>query len=48
MEFHFNFEKPTISTNVGVFLNENLKTEKEKKCLKRILEGKKLEYGDIG
>ena len=44
MEFHFNFDNPTISKNVGAFLNENFKTNKE--LLNRILIGKKLQYGD--
>ena len=46
MEFHFNFNKPTISKNVGEFLNSNLKSEKEKDLLNRILSGRKLQYGD--
>ena len=46
MEFHFNFNKPTISKNVGEFLNLNLKSEKEKDLLNRILSGRKLQYGD--
>ena len=46
MEFHFNFEKPTISNNVSIFLNNNLKTEKEKEFLQRIVSGRKLQYMD--
>ena len=46
MEFHFNFNKPTISKNGGEFLNSNLKYEKEKDLLNRILSGRKLQYGD--
>ena len=46
MEFHFNFDKPTISSNVGAFFNDNLKTEKEKEFLAQIVAGKKLVYGD--
>ena len=46
MEFHFNFNKPTISKKVGDFLNSNLKSEKEKDCLNIILSGRKLQDGD--
>jgi hypothetical protein len=43
MEFHFNFDKPTISKNVGKFLNENLK-KSDADLLNRIISGKKLQY----
>ena len=46
MEFHFNFDKPTISKNVGAFLLQNVKTEREKDLLNRIISGRKLQYGD--
>ena len=45
MEFHFNFDKPTISKNVGKFLNENLK-KSDADLLNRIISGKKLQYMD--
>ena len=45
MEFHFNFDKPTISKNVGKFLNENLK-KSDADLLNRIIRGKKLQYMD--
>ena len=46
MEFVFDFAKTTISTNVGAFLEENLRTEKEKESLRTIIRGRKLQYGD--
>ena len=39
MEFHFNFDKPTISKTVGKFLIETLNSEKD--FIKRIIRGKK-------
>ena len=46
MEFHFNFNKPTTSRNVGAFLNEKLKTDRSKELLQRVTVGKKLQYGE--
>ena len=46
MEFHFNFDKPTISKNVGAFLLQNVKTEKEKDLQNRIISGRELQYKD--
>ena len=46
MEFHLNFHKPTISKKVGVFLTDNLKSEKEKDLIQRIVSRRKLQYGD--
>ena len=46
MEILMNFYKPSISKNVGKFLLENLKTEKEKESLDTVIRGKKLVYGD--
>ncbi len=46
MEIHLDFTKPSISTNVGKFILDNLNSEKEKESMSTILRGKKLQYGD--
>ena len=46
MEAHFDFGKRTISSNVSVFLIENLPNEEEIVSLKKILKGRKLNFGD--
>ena len=40
MEFVMDFEKPSISKNVGKFLEDNLKAEKEKESLINVIGGK--------
>ena len=42
MEILMDFNKPSISKNLGKFLEENLKTEKEKETLNNIITGKPL------
>ena len=44
MEFHFDFQKTTISKKIGEFLIENLPSDAAH--IKRLMSGKKLEYKD--
>jgi hypothetical protein len=46
MEIDLDFNKPPISSNVGKFILENLKSEKEKESMRTILRSKKLQYDD--
>ena len=42
-----DFEKPSISKNVSKFLEENLKTEKEKESLNNVIAGKTVLKNDV-
>ena len=46
MEFPMDFEKTSISTKVGKFLQENLKNEKDKESLQNIITEKALLKND--
>ena len=46
MEFLMDFEKTSISTKVGKFLQENLKDEKDKESLQNIITEKGLLKND--
>ena len=42
MEILMDFDKPSISKNLGKFLLDNLKTEKERESLNNMITGKAL------
>ena len=46
MEFLMDFEKTSISTKVGKFLQENLKNEKDKESLQNVITEKALLKND--
>ena len=44
MEVHMNFEKKTLSKRVGKFLEENIQDQEEKESVRKIMQGRKLQY----
>ena len=42
MEFLLDFEKPSISKNIGKLLLDNLKSEKDRESLNNVIAGKTL------
>ena len=44
MEFHFDFNKTTISKKIGDFLIENIPSDEAH--IRRLISGRKLEYKD--
>ena len=46
MEILIDFTKTTIGNNIGYFLRENLKEDRDKESIRRIMVGNKLAYGE--
>ena len=44
MEVHMNFEIKTLSKRVGKFLEENIQDQEEKESVRKIMQGRKLQY----